>query len=95
MSQKIEGTVVEADGDGNLRTDITEEILGDCPHGAEVTIFCEGHTTNSIFPHDHNQDEMTYIAVLCEDGVLMLSLVGDSAAKFLGIRAGDKVLVSW
>jgi S-adenosylmethionine hydrolase len=95
VPQKIEGTVVEADREGNLRTDITAEILSDCPRGPEVTILCEGHSTNSIFPHDHEQQEMTYIAVLCADGVLMLSLVGDSAAKFLGIRSGDKVVVKW
>ena len=87
--------VVDADAEGNLRTDLTAQLLSDCPRGPEVTISCGGHSTNSIFPNDHEQQEMTYIAVLCSDGILTLSLVGDSAAKFLGIRSGDKVVVKW
>ena len=95
MAGKLAGTVVSIDETGSAVTDITADQLADVPRDEQVQVQCEGHKTICIFPHDHGQDEMTYIACLADSGELKLMLVGDSVRDFLGIRPGSKVVVKW
>lgn len=95
MAGKLSGNVVSIDESGSAVTDITAEQLADVPRDEQVQVSCEGHKTFCIFPHDHGQEEMTYIASLTESGQLCLMLVGDSVRDFLGIRPGSKVMVKW
>ncbi len=94
MAKSINGTVVTIDTQGNALTDITAQMLADVPRDESVWIECEGHKTNSIFPADHGQGDMSYIAML-DDDKLVLALTGDSAHKFLGMKVGSSVRVRW
>jgi S-adenosylmethionine hydrolase len=95
VAGKLLGEVVAVDAAGNLLTDITEDRLDGVPRDESVTVACDGHKTMGIFPADHGQPEMTLLAVLNKDAQLMITLVGDSAKAFLGIRKGSPVVVSW
>ena len=95
MAQTIEGQIVSVDPAGNLVTDISAEQLEHVPRGDSVAIRCDGHETTGIYSKDHDQPEMTFIAVVSDDGKLQLTIVGESAHLMLGIRVGEKVLVAW
>jgi len=94
-SGKIEGTVVSIDESGNLVSDITAAQLEGTPRGEQVSVTCDEHVTLGIFDADHQQPEMTLIALIGESGSLELSIVGDSAKIMLGIAVGEKVLLQW
>jgi S-adenosylmethionine hydrolase len=95
LAGKLQGEVVSVRDSGNIVTSITSEQLSEVPTDESVIIRCDGHTTAGIFPADHDQPEMTFLAVLGSDDQLELILVGDSAHKFLGIRVGANVTVKW
>ena len=95
MAGKLQGEVVSVSESGDAVTSISNDQLAEAPTDDRVTIRCNGHKTAGIFPSDHNQPEMTFLAVLGSTGFLELQLVGDSAHKFLGIRAGADVTVQW
>ena len=96
MAGKIQGTVVSISDEGIAITDIAVDQLADVPaEDDSVSISCEGHTTQKIFPVEHGQAEMTFIAAQGKSGFLEISLVGDSVATFLGIKAGSDVTVKW
>ena len=94
-SGKIEGTVVSVSQSGNLVTDIAAERLQDAPRDESVTVRCDEHETNGIYDADHSQPESTLIALIGPSGCLELEIVGDSAKIMLGVRVGEKVVVSW
>jgi S-adenosylmethionine hydrolase len=95
VAGKLLGEVVSIDASGNLITDITEGQLEGIPRDESVSVACDGHKTFGIFSADQQQPEMTLLAVLNVDGRLAISLVGESAESFLGIRTGSAVVVSW
>ncbi len=95
MAGKLQGEVVSVRESGDIVSSITREQLSNAPTDESVTIKCDGHKTVGIFPADHNEPEMTFLAILGSDGHLELVLVGDSAYKFLGIREGAAVTVKW
>ena len=80
---------------GDVVTSIRADQLVEAPRDERVTIHCDGHVTAGIFAADHSEPQMTFLAVLNSEGQLELSLVGDSAAKFLGFRPGAVVTVKW
>jgi S-adenosylmethionine hydrolase len=95
VAGKIVGAVVTYTEAGNLVTDITAEQLANVPRDQSVTIVCDEHETTGIFGPDHDQPEMTYIALLGEGGCLELAIVGDSAKTMLGAPRGTPVVVKW
>ena len=95
MSGNIQGQVVAISNDGDAVTDISVDQLKDAPADESVSIQCEGHITNRIFPTDHEQPSMTFLAKQGVSGCLELSLVGDSVQTFLGIQPGSLVTVTW
>ena len=92
---KLEGKVTNVSESGTAVTDISLDQLTDVPTDDSVSITCEGHTTVRIFPEDHGQPEMTFIAARGKSGYLEISLVGDSVSTFLGIGPGSSVVVKW
>ena len=92
---KLQGEVVSITDAGDLVTDISVAALVAVPHDERVSIRCDGHATSGIFPVDHGQPEMTFIAVEGESGFLELALVGDNASRFLGIILGANVSLDW
>ena len=92
---KITGQVVSVSDAGDLITDIKVADLGAVPRDESVRIKCEGHLTIDIFPTEHGQPEMTFIALEGKSGCLELSLVGDDASRFLSISVGSTVAIAW
>ena len=95
LATKIQGKVTALSPQGHAVTDIPVESLTGVPTDERVSIHCDGHVTACIFPADHQQPEMTFLAVKGEAGFLELALVGDDIAAFLGIRPGCEVTVRW
>jgi hypothetical protein len=95
VADEIRGRVIAVRQSGDLVTDITASRLAGVPRDERVSIACDGHVTAGIFPPDHGQPELTLLAVLGEQGVLELTLVGESATAFLGIQPGAVVTVRW
>ena len=95
MAGKIKGKVVAISARGDAITDISSDQLRDVPSDEQVGIQCEGHVTSCIFPANHGQPEMTFLACIGDSGFLELSLVGDSVNTFLGIHADSPVTVKW
>ena len=93
--EKLKGEVVSITDAGDLVTDISVTDLVAVPHDEQVCIRCDGHATSGIFLADHDQPEMTFIAVEGESGFLELALVGDDASRFLGIKLGANVSLEW
>ncbi len=91
----VKGEVVSVAESGDLLTNVTAEQLAAAPRDESVCIRCDGHATIGIYPHDHDQPDFTFLALLNADDYLCLSLVGESASKFLGIKPGSVVTVSW
>ena len=88
---KLTGQVTSVAANGDLVTDI--QLSDAVPRDESVSISCEGHVTSGIFPFDHGQPDMTFVAFEGEDGYLRLSLVGDDASRFLGIKTGSAVTI--
>ena len=95
LAGKIEGEVVSIDSFGNLVTNITAEMLADVPTDLAVNVRCDEHETLGIYRAYADQPEMTLIALIGSSGRLELAIVGDSAKIMLGVRAGEKVTISW
>jgi S-adenosylmethionine hydrolase len=92
---KIEGKVVAYGPEGNLVTDIAHAQFDATPRDPSVSIRCDEHVTVGLFSADHHEPEMSLLAILAPSGFLELTIVGDSAKIMLGIRIGEKVVVSW
>ena len=95
MPGKIEGTVISITESGNLVTDISADRLRGVPHDERVSIICDEHQTIGLFDATHPEPDFTFMAILGASGHLELTIVGDSAAMMLGIRKGEKVVVTW
>lgn len=94
-SGRVEGVVAEISAAGDLITDITAEKLRGVPTDISVTVTCDEHQTNGIFPPSHGEPESTFLAIMGPEGRLLLTIVGDSARAMLGIRVGERVVVRW
>ena len=95
MSGKIEGTVVSISESGNLVTDIAADRLRGVPRDERTSVICDEHQTIGLFDATHKEPDFTLLALLGASGHLELVIVGDSASAMLGIRKGEKVVVTW
>ena len=91
---KLKGEVVSVKDSGDLVTDISSDQLEGVPRDESVTVKCDGHVTAGIYPPNHEQPELTLLAI-AGDEHLELILVGESASAFLGIKPGSAVEVKW
>ena len=90
IGRQDQGKVVSISDCGAAVTDIDVARLEGVPTDEQVSIHCEGHVTSCIFPADHDQPDMTFLAIRGKSGYLELTLVGDSVATFLGIGPGSR-----
>lgn len=95
MAGSLHGKVVSVSPEGNLVTDILAEQLSDVPTDDRTTVTCNGHVTTGIFPAEHQQPAMTLLARIGPGGQLELTIVGERASDFLGIRPGASIVVHW
>jgi S-adenosylmethionine hydrolase len=92
---KIEGKVTSYSEAGNLVTDIAVDRLRSVPRDQSVSVTCDEHQTVGLFTPEHQEPEMTLLALLAPSGFLELVIVGDSAKIMLGVRVGQAVTVQW
>jgi S-adenosylmethionine hydrolase len=92
---RIEGEVLEIDSFGNLITNITAEMLGNRPNDHRVCVVFNIYETWGIYRTYGNQLKGTLCAVIGSNDRVELAIVGDNAAKRLGIEVGTPVVLAW
>jgi S-adenosylmethionine hydrolase len=92
---RIDGYVIEIDTFGNLITNITSEMLAGRLTDHRACIVCSIYETWGIYRTYGDQPNGTFIALIGSNGRLELALVGDNAARRLGITAGTTVTIAW
>jgi len=93
--RRIEGMVVTVDSFGNLETNITAEMLAGRPTDERVCIVCGIYETFGIYHTYAEQPNGMLVALINSAGRLELALVGDNAARRLGVGPGTHVVVAW
>lgn len=92
---RVEGMVVAIDGFGNLITNITVGALAGRPTDYRACVVCSIYETWGIYHTYAERPRGTLIALIGSSGRLELAIVGDNAAKRLGIQVGTPVVVAW
>jgi len=92
---RLEGTVLEIDSFGNLITNISAEMLAGRPTDERACVVCGIYETWGIYNTYAEQPQGMLIALVGSTGRLELALVGDNAARRLGIQLGTPVTVAW
>ena len=95
MPAKVEGKVTAIKPNGDIVTDIACARLEHAPRDNTVKIEVSEHETFGLFPENHDEPEMTFLAILSKSGNLELTIVGDSARLMLGVSIGEDVVVTW
>ena len=92
---RIDGTVIDVDPFGNLITNITTHMLRGRPTDRRACIVCNIYETWGIYHAYAEQASGTLVALIGSGGRLELALVGDNAARRLGIGLGAPVTLAW
>ena len=92
---RIDGEVIEVDGFGNLITNITAEMLAGRPTDSRASIVCAGHEVRGIHRAYAEQPDGMLAALVGSNGRLELAVVGDNAARRLGVGVGLSVTIRW
>ncbi len=93
--RRLEGAVEQIDSYGNLITNITAEMLEGRPTDERACIICNIYETFGIYRTYAEQPPGTLVAIIGSTGQLELAVVGDNAARRLGIEIGMPVIVAW
>ncbi len=94
-ADRIDGMVLEIDSFGNLITNVTADLLAGRPTDQRAVVVCGIYETYGIFGAYANNPQGTLVALIGSSGRLELAIVGDNAARRLGIQAGTPVTVAW
>jgi S-adenosylmethionine hydrolase len=92
---RIDGVVIEIDSFGNLITNITADLLAGRPTDRRACVVCNIYETWGIFHAYAEQPQGALVALIGSCNRLELALVGQSAARRLGIGLGAAVTVAW
>jgi len=92
---RIDGRVIEIDSFGNLITNITADLLAGRPADRRVCVVCNIFETWGIYHAYAEQPRGTLVALIGSSNRLELALVGQSAARRLGIGLGAAVTLAW
>lgn len=96
MPAKVEGVIVAVDPSGDLLTNLAAEALAAAQAGGPQTrIECDEHETFGIFDSTGDLPPQTLAAVIGPDHFLRLTITQENAAELLGIRVGERVVVTW
>jgi hypothetical protein len=94
-ANRIDGAVIEIDSFGNLITNLTADVFGGRPTDRRVCVVCSIYETWGIYHAYAEQPRGTLVALIGSGGRLELALVGDNAAKRLGVGVGSPVTLAW
>jgi S-adenosyl-L-methionine hydrolase (adenosine-forming) len=92
---RIDGAVIEIDSFGNLITNVTGDMLAGHPTDRRACVVCNIYETWGIYHAYAAQPSGTLVAIVSSGGHLELALVGDNAARRLGIGVGAPVTLAW
>jgi S-adenosyl-L-methionine hydrolase (adenosine-forming) len=92
---RIDGAVIEIDSFGNLITNIMAGMLAGRPTDRRACVVCNIYETWGIYGAYAEQASGTLVALIGSSGRLGLALVGDNAARRLGIGVGSPVTIAW
>jgi S-adenosyl-L-methionine hydrolase (adenosine-forming) len=92
---RIDGAVIEIDSFGNLITNITADMLAGRPTDRRACVVCNIYETWGIHHAYAEQPGGTLVALIGSGGRLELALVGDNAARRLGVGVGSPVTLGW
>jgi S-adenosyl-L-methionine hydrolase (adenosine-forming) len=94
-TDRINGAVIEIDSFGNLITNLTADVLAGRPTDRRACVVCNIYETWGIYHAYAEQPGGTLVALIGSSGRLELALVGDHAARRLGIGIGAPVTLAW
>jgi len=94
-ADRIDGVVLEIDSFGNLITNIAADMLGGRPTDQRACVVCSIYETYGIFSAYAQVPGGSFIALIDSSDRLELAIVGDNAARRLGITVGTPVTVAW
>jgi S-adenosyl-L-methionine hydrolase (adenosine-forming) len=94
-TSRIDGCVIEVDSFGNLITNITSDMFAGRATDHRACIVCNIYETWGVYRTYGDQPNGTFIALIGSTGRLELAIVGDNAARRLGISAGATVTIAW
>jgi S-adenosyl-L-methionine hydrolase (adenosine-forming) len=94
-SSRIDGCVIEIDTFGNLITNITTNALAGRPTDRRACIVCNIYETWGVHRAYGEQVNGTFVALIGSSDRLELAIVGDNAAKRLGVGVGTPVTIAW
>jgi S-adenosyl-L-methionine hydrolase (adenosine-forming) len=89
----IIGEIIHIDHFGNLRTSITAADLSVIPPNTKLKISAGGHFVTTISTTYTAKGKI--IALFDSRNHLEIAIKGDNAAKELGCRIGDRIMISW
>ena len=92
---RIDGEVIEIDSFGNLITNLTADMIVGRPTDRRACVVCNIFETWGIYHAYAEQSHGTLVALIGSGGRLELALVGDNAARQLGIGVGSPVTLAW
>jgi len=92
---RLDGAVIEIDSFGNLITNLTANMLVGRPTDRRACVVCNIYETWGIYHAYAEQPRGTLVALIGSGGRLELALVGDNAAKRLGVGVGSPVTLAW
>jgi S-adenosyl-L-methionine hydrolase (adenosine-forming) len=92
---RIDGAVVEIDSFGNLITNLTTNMLVGRPTDRRACVVCNIYETWGIYNAYAEQPSGTLVALIGSSSRIELALVGDNAARRLGIGVGTPVTLAW
>ena len=96
-SRRLDGAVIEIDAFGNLITNLTADIFAGRPDRPPGVVVCNIYETWGIYHAYAEQPSGMLVAVSISSkfGRLELAIVGDNAARRLGIDVGSPVTLAW
>lgn len=95
LPERIEGVVIEIDNFGNLITNINAEMLSGRLTDRRVRVVCGRHETWGVYRTYAERPGGALIALVGSSNRLELALVGDNAARRLGISPGEPIILIW
>ncbi|MEQ8786284.1 MAG: SAM-dependent chlorinase/fluorinase [Pirellulaceae bacterium] len=90
---RVRGSVVSFDSFGNLITDITADSLTELGEPSQLRVQCGPHVVNGVVATYAERPRKSLAALIGSSGFLELAIVNGHAAKTLGVRVGDEVIV--
>ncbi|MCE5268503.1 MAG: SAM-dependent chlorinase/fluorinase, partial [Planctomycetaceae bacterium] len=94
-TSRIDGVVIEIDSFGNLITNITGDMLAGRPTDRRACVVCNIYETWGIYHAYAEQPTGMLVALIGSSDRLELAIVGENAARELGVGIGAPVTLAW